>query len=107
MYKGDNNYTINDYISHGYENSSNLCTHPLPLTMFTEILNREFNIKIFKLENLNELKIFLGKHDIFINLGHKNNRQKYDLNTIRNSITKKNINKIKNIFNYEYSNFYN
>lgn len=40
-YYGKYGYSINDYIETGYNLSMNLCTHPLSLTKFTEILSNK------------------------------------------------------------------
>lgn len=105
-YSGEYNYTINDYLSFGLEKSNILCTHPMPIIDYTEILDKRFNLFIFKLENMNDLKKFLKGFNIEINIKQKNNTQKYDDLKIRNTITKKNIDKIRNIYKYEYTNYY-
>jgi len=105
-YKGKYNYTINDYLSIGLEKSANLCTHPMPIIDYTEILDKRFDISIFKLENMNELKKFLDSHDICFDINFKKNSGKYDSFKIRNTITKENIDKIRNIYKYEYTYYY-
>ena len=104
-YYGTHSYTINDYISIGLEKSSNLCTHPMPIIDYTEILDKDFKIFIFKLECLDELENFLSSYSInFKNV--KLNKGRYDSEKIRDSITKENINKVYNIYKYEYTHFY-
>ena len=105
-YKGKHNYTINDYLSVGIEKSSNLCTHPMPIIDYTEILDKRFNIFIFKLENMNDLKKFLNGFDITYDVDEKANSGKYNLLKIKNTITKENIDKIHNIYKYEYTHYY-
>ena len=100
------NYTINDYISFGLEKSNNLCTHPMPIIDYSEILDERFNIFIFKLENMDDLKKFLEGFDIIFDTNLNTNSRKYDGLKIRNTITEKSIDKIHNIYKYEYTHYY-
>ena len=106
-YGGEYNYTINDYLSVGFEKSSILCTHPMRIIDYTEILDKRFNIFIFKLENMNDFKEFLNGFNIKFDINQNENVQKYDHLKIRNTITKENMDKIHNIYKYEYTHYYN
>lgn len=105
-YKGEYNYTINDYLSDGFEKSSNLCTHPMPIIDYTEVLDKRFKLFIFKTENINEFKRFLEDFDISFNIEGRENNKEYDISKIRNSITPENREKIHQIYKYEYTNYY-
>lgn len=103
------NHTINDYISVGLEKSSNLCTHPVRIVDFTEILDNKFNIHIFKIENLIKCKKFLKRFNISLNINMKVNvgKNKENISDIKKTITKENLQKIYNLYKYEYSYYYN
>lgn len=105
-YKGEHNYTINDYLSDGFERTSNLCTHPMPIIDYTEVLDKRFNVFIFKTERMSDLKKFLEGFDISFNIELKKNSRKYDSSKIKNTITPENREKIHNIYKYEYTNYY-
>ena len=78
----------------------------MPLIDYTEILDKRFNIFIFKLENMNDFKKFLEGFDIIFNINLNINTRKYDNLKIRNTITKENIDKIHNIYKDEYTHYY-
>lgn len=102
------NYTINDYLSVGLEKSSNINTHPMRIIDFTEILDKNFNIHIFKVENLDECRNFLKNFNISFDINLKKNvkNNKNDIFEIKNTITKENLEKIYNLYKYEYTHYY-
>lgn len=109
QYSEKYNHTINDYISVGLEKSSNLCTHPVRIVDFTEILNKKFNIYIFKMENLIKCKNFLKRFNISLNTNIRINTgtNKKNITDIKKTIKKKNLEKIYNLYKYEYTYYYN
>lgn len=104
-YKGEYNYTVNDYLSFGLEATSNFCTNPLPINKYAEIENK--NLHVFKMEDSDKLKEFLKNYDITINFNsNKENIGKYNFNEIISTITKENLEKIYKIYEYEYTHYY-
>lgn len=98
-------YTFSDYINTGYELTKNVCSSPLPLNELL-VLNQGYNIKLYKSEFMKnclyDLKSIYPNIDATFEIKNKGPEGK-NLQTL----TEEEENKIKELFHYEYENFYN